>query len=377
MQKLSELQSEQDMQAYSNIPLNELRSVENQKNPVFEIPQGSLKSDELYFTVEIPKGSLNKYELRTASGQIILDRAICPKNIPDTTKRVTGFPLHYGISAGRFNIDKDPVDLIVFGQDEVYRTMVGQNKVKARKVRVIGTAKFQECDDVPCQEGQWTDDFKIMAVDIEDKKYGKITDFSQLNKLDVESVQDFFSNYKGAKDGHPQTRVDGFFGKKETMGILEHFKATDAAVRSQEVAACRQVFTNVLKQLPTLVSQDQPPIDERYLECLHRVFDARFFGNPSTIDEFMKYTSYQIARSVLKQSDVTVGTAIDRMAALRQQKKTYYRFVGYDRPRNPGTYASNGSGNLIFEWVKSKDRNDGCEPGFPKQHYEENPIVDL
>ncbi|MGE0171924.1 MAG: inorganic diphosphatase [Oligoflexales bacterium] len=365
------------MEIFRTVPLSSLQAIERQKNPVFDTPIGSLKNDEIYFTVEIPKGSMNKYELRTATGQVILDRVICPKSIPETGKQLTGFPLHYGISAGRFSEGKDPIDVIVFGSDGMYSNMVWRNSVSPRKIRVIGTAKFQKCDNVPCREDMWKDDWKIIGVDVADIYYGKRTEFHQLDDRDIEGVTTFFSHYKGLKDGHPQSRIAGFVGKKDSLEILGGFKAVGIVERSREVELAKRLFGDILKNRSAMQKLTCPPVSEDFVYYLNRVFDSRFFESEEAMEFFLRYSAYQLLHVELSRNDATLDNAIEIMASLKEQSKKHYRFVSFDRPRTRGHYASQGSRNLIFEWVKTKNRNHGCDPGFPKQHYEDNPVVDV
>ena len=114
-------------------------------SPVFFVPNAEPPEDLLYFTVEIPKGSANKYEMRTATGQIILDRVLCPRQIPRTQKTVSTYPAHYGFSAGRFSVDQDPLDLLVFGNDQAFSKMVESGQVIPTKVRVLTVMLMEEC----------------------------------------------------------------------------------------------------------------------------------------------------------------------------------------------------------------------------------------
>ena len=51
-------------------------------NPIFDFDRvKDLKKDELLFVVEIPQGSSYKLELRTASGNVINDRRLCPRKV--------------------------------------------------------------------------------------------------------------------------------------------------------------------------------------------------------------------------------------------------------------------------------------------------------
>ena len=84
------------------------------ENVVFSKSTG-LNSDELMFVLEIPKGSIYKKELRNPSGHFILDRVICPQKILGSSHTIQAYPIHYGIAPNLFNVDLDPLDLLVVG----------------------------------------------------------------------------------------------------------------------------------------------------------------------------------------------------------------------------------------------------------------------
>src|SRR5262245_48937796 len=131
----------------------------NSPNVVFETSsQVKLNEGELPFVCEIPEGSANKYELRTASGQLFLDRILCPRKIHGTNKEIHGYPLSYGITPGRFNVDGDPLDLIVVGSGEFYRAQAKSGGPKPRLVRVVGILRMEECEEPPCKVAQWVQD---------------------------------------------------------------------------------------------------------------------------------------------------------------------------------------------------------------------------
>lgn len=102
-------------------------------NVVFESPGKVESPDELYFVAEIAEGSTGKFELRTATGQLFLDRVLCPRKVLGTDREVHAFPLSYGITPARFNVDGDPLDLIVAGSGDFYRQQAKSGKPKPRR----------------------------------------------------------------------------------------------------------------------------------------------------------------------------------------------------------------------------------------------------
>ena len=82
---------------------------------------------------------------------------------------------------GRFSEDKDPLDLVVFGENEKYWRQISFNTLAPEVVRVIGMIKMEECSKVPCKkESEWERDWKVLAVDIKDYLYKDVADPSEL-----------------------------------------------------------------------------------------------------------------------------------------------------------------------------------------------------
>lgn len=172
---------------------------------------------ELSFVVEIPEGSSKKYELRTVSGQLFLDREICPRIVPGTGRFLREYPMSYGITPGRFNVDGGPLDLVVMGRGWYYREQVDTGNLKAVQVRVIGLLKMEECEDPPCRDGNWLQDYKIMAVDPADNNYNGVRRHTDLAPERLESVVEFSANYKGHQDGLSLTRVTGIGSRDDAV----------------------------------------------------------------------------------------------------------------------------------------------------------------
>lgn len=333
-------------------------------NPVFTIPEGRLAPEQLWFLSEIDRGTHNKYEYRTSSGVLFLDRALCPRKVAGSSRTVQDFPVAYGISPGRFNIDLDPLDLNVLGRP------AEDTPGLPRIVRVIGTMKFDECENVPCRsEKEWKEDWKVLAVEDADPSYEHVADVTNLSTADVSAIKDFFSNYKGPRKGadgreHPQTRVTGFLGKADTLALIaKDFPLLTEEKRKEEVDDCEARYEELAEAKP------EPAFNEKYLSCLQRVRNPHALPGSKSFDYFLRYNAGMRLLG-LKEKDVTLENAFARMEARRGAGKTYYRFVSRDQPA-PGT------GVEVFEWVETKDRNKGCPENFPAQHYASRPLVDL
>ncbi len=338
------------------------------KNVVFHNWAAELKENELAFAVEIPTGSNLKTELRTATGQVIMDRVLCPRSVLGTDRTIEKYPVNYGISPGRFNVDGDPLDLLVIGKDDVYKKQVETNTVTLRKVRVIGAIKMQECETVPCEtEESWLDDWKVVAVDVEEKSLAGLQSLDAAPEV-LSQLTEFFSNYKGSSGGNPLTRVTGHFDGKEAIAYIKNFKPASPDARVKEIELCCGLYDTVLENKDFYLQVARPNINKSYLNCLARVFYTKFFENEANYNFFIQYSAYQLAKGKLGHSQATMANALEVLKILRDQKAVHYRFVTYDTPEP-------GSGNAIFEWVKTQNRNVGCPDAFPAQHYESQALV--
>lgn len=338
-------------------------------NPVF-LDGGRSTEGELLFAVEIPKGETRKFELRTATGQVILDRVLCPRSIAGTDRVVHAYPVHYGIASGLFSVDGDPLDLLVAGNDAVYEAQIrADGKVVPRVVRVIGLLQMDECEDPPCtREEDWLRDWKVVAVDPGDPAYASTVELAELPDLAAELTL-FFSNYKGSAGGYPRTRVVGCLGRRSAIEHLASFEVGSPVGREREIERCRALYRTLLRDAETILASGQPERNDAFLDCLPCVFSPEFFATERTYGFFIRYAAYQLLVGKLDQESVTLDTALERMESLKSRGKTHFRFVGYDVPE-PGT------GHAIFEWVKTSNRNAGCLADFPPQHYEAMPIAE-
>ena len=347
---------------------SEIKRPKDLKNPVFYVGnQVYLKDNEIYFTVEIPEGSTYKFELRTATGLVINDRILCPREIKDTKSIIHSFPVSYGISAGRFNQDEAPVDVIVFGESHIFWKMVLENKVVPKKVRIIGLMKFEDCEGDDCTiESNWVQDWKILAVVPNDYVYGKIFNTTQMSKRDLKKITDFWLNYRPYKAGISQVRIKGFLNKQQALKFLNNnFKLSNNKQRIKEIKECRKLFYNTYKS--KTVKHEK---DKKYLSCLQRVYyEGHSPKNPNFMF-FIKYSAYQLLLK-LGEKNVSLDNSIQLMKQRKKQKKIYYRYMSYDNIAPPGT------GQPIFEWIKTKNRNAECASEFPDQHYDNRNLIDI
>ena len=104
--------------------------------------------------------------------------------------------------------------------------------------------------------------------------------------------------------------------------------------------------------------------------------DRTFFESESNFSFLLNYGAYQLLYAIAKgdpekMEGVTLDNAVQSMQARRDNNfQDHFRFATFDSP-------SPGLGTAVFEWVKTKDRNQGCPDDTLPQHYETRPLIDV
>ena len=156
--------------------------------------------------VEIPKGSLLKYEYDKNAQKMRLDRILHGSNV---------YPGDYGFIANTLELDGDPIDvLILISQPTFPGCLV--------KVRIIGGLDMIDDNEV---------DRKLLAVADNDPVHANITDIKQLSAWQKHHIQDFFANYKNVENKVVQVK-----------------NWIDRATSLQLIAECQQRFREQTKK---------------------------------------------------------------------------------------------------------------------------------
>ena len=103
-------------------------------NAWHDISPGDKIPNILDCIIEIPRGSHNKYELDKESGLIRLDRVLYS---------AVFYPANYGFIPQTYCDDKDPLDILVLGQEPVVPMCI----VTARPIGVMQMVDDEEEDD--------------------------------------------------------------------------------------------------------------------------------------------------------------------------------------------------------------------------------------
>lgn len=169
----------------------------------FAYPQPKEGTD-FYALIEIPAGSITKYEIDADTGHVIVDRY---QSMPVI------YPANYGSIPSSLGGDGDPLDVLVYTREPIVPgAMI--------KVRAVGVLKMID--------GGETDD-KIVAVPASDidPTYDKIQSHSDLPEIEMQRLESFFSVYKQLPQGGKKVELNGF---------------ADATVAREEVAKAIRAY---------------------------------------------------------------------------------------------------------------------------------------
>ncbi|PKF68412.1 inorganic diphosphatase [Corynebacterium mastitidis] len=144
-------------------------------------------------TVEIPKGSRNKYEVDHETGKVYLDRYLFTP---------MAYPADYGFIEGTLGEDGDPLDALVLLPESVLPGVI----VKARPVGVFKMTDEAGGDD------------KLLCV-LDDVRYEHYQDIEDVSEFTRSEIEHFFVHYKDLEPGK-EVHGSGWAGKDEAEKIL-------------------------------------------------------------------------------------------------------------------------------------------------------------
>ncbi|GAA2062829.1 inorganic diphosphatase [Streptomyces albiaxialis] len=150
---------------------------------------------EFDVTIEIPKGSRNKYEVDHETGRIRLDRHLFTSTV---------YPADYGFVDGTLGEDGDPLDALVLLEEPTFPGCI-------IKCRAIGM--FRMTDEAG-------GDDKLLCVPSSDPRMEHLRDIHHVSEFDRLEIQHFFEVYK---DLEPGKSVEGanWVGRSEAEAEVE------------------------------------------------------------------------------------------------------------------------------------------------------------
>lgn len=153
-------------------------------------------------TIEIPKGSRNKYEIHHETGKVYLDRYLYTS---------MGYPADYGYIDETLADDGDPCDAMVLLDESVFPGVI----VKSRIVGVYTMADEAGGDD------------KLLCVPHGDPRWDHIQDIGDVPEFELKAIEHFFLRYKDLEPGkfvEPGEWKDKEYAEKLVVAGVENFK---------------------------------------------------------------------------------------------------------------------------------------------------------
>jgi len=156
-------------------------------------------------TIEIPKGTKNKYEMDHHTGRIRLDRTLFTS---------TQYPNDYGFIEGTLGQDGDPLDAMVLVPEATFPGALIE-------CRAIGM--FRMTDEMG-------GDDKVLCIPVADQRQDYLTELTDLPQLTLLEIEHFFAVYK---DLEPGKSVEGAVwvgrteAEKEIFGSWKRAEGTD------------------------------------------------------------------------------------------------------------------------------------------------------
>jgi inorganic pyrophosphatase len=137
-------------------------------------------------TIEIPKGTRNKYEMDQRTGRIRLDR---------TLFTATQYPADYGFVEHSLGEDTDPLDALVLVREPTFPGCL-------IRCRAIGMFRMRD------EKGL---DPKVVCVPTADPRLAYLTDIADLEPFHKLEIQHFFEVYKDLEPGKSVDVEDGIW----------------------------------------------------------------------------------------------------------------------------------------------------------------------
>ncbi|MFJ7768099.1 inorganic diphosphatase [Streptomyces sp. NPDC097107] len=150
---------------------------------------------EFDVTIEIPKGSRNKYEVDHETGRIRLDRRLFTS---------TAYPTDYGFVENTLGEDGDPLDALVILDEPTFPGCL---------IRCRAIGMFRMTDEAG-------GDDKLLCVPSTDPRVEHLRDIHHVSEFDRLEIQHFFEVYKDLEPGKSVEGAD-WVGRTEAETEIE------------------------------------------------------------------------------------------------------------------------------------------------------------
>ncbi|MER5489732.1 inorganic diphosphatase [Streptomyces sp. LE64] len=150
---------------------------------------------EFDVTIEIPKGSRNKYEVDHETGRIRLDRRLFTS---------TSYPADYGFVENTLGEDGDPLDALVILDEPTFPGCL---------IRCRAIGMFRMTDEAG-------GDDKLLCVPASDPRVEHLRDIQHVSEFDRLEIQHFFEVYKDLEPGKSVEGAD-WVGRAEAEAEID------------------------------------------------------------------------------------------------------------------------------------------------------------
>ncbi len=150
---------------------------------------------EFDVTIEIPKGSRNKYEVDHETGRIRLDRRLFTS---------TAYPTDYGFVENTLGEDGDPLDALVILDEPTFPGCL---------IRCRAIGMFRMTDEAG-------GDDKLLCVPSTDPRVEHLRDIHHVSEFDRLEIQHFFEVYKDLEPGKSVEGAD-WVGRVDAEAEIE------------------------------------------------------------------------------------------------------------------------------------------------------------
>lgn len=152
-----------------------------------DYPQPVSDGKEFNMVVEIPTGSMTKYEIDDKTGHIVVDRF---QSMP------VAYPANYGSITSSLGGDGDPLDALVYTREPVVPGAI----IRVRPVGLLKMIDGGEKDD------------KVVAVPVSDidPTYDAVKDITDLPAIEQQRLEAFFRVYKQLPAKRKVVELNGF-----------------------------------------------------------------------------------------------------------------------------------------------------------------------
>ena len=163
----------------------------------FHAAQAENAPNDVHMAVEIPAGSITKYETNE-EGLVFVDRF---QSMP------VAYPANYGSLPRTLGGDNDPLDALVLTREALHPGVL----IKFRPVAVLRMIDGGEADE------------KIIGVPSSDvdPTYDKILDVDDLPLIERQRIEAFFRVYKQLPEGRKKVELNGYGNAAEARQLVE------------------------------------------------------------------------------------------------------------------------------------------------------------